>query len=596
MPDEQAFIAAVAATPDDDAVRLVFADWLEDRGDTDRAEFIRVQCELARLEPADARYPDLHLRQLELLARHEQEWLGEWADRLVRWEFRRGLLYAVTITPGPFLGHGNDLFRRHPVERMAFVNEEGTSLRELEVGAVVAAPALRHVRALETAGCRPDESMGGMYGGNVLTNAWLTALAAAPQVGRLEELSLAGATRSGREPIATSAWRLFCRAPHLRTLRCLDLSDAYHNDRPENLVEVMANLGSATFSRSLRSLSWSGCLLTDEAARRLAAHSLPHLEELDLCACDWLRAEGVRALLASPALARVVRLGLPYALDLRELAASPALARLRFLSLGGNASGGSALGIGGRTEPLGRAVGAGEWEVLFRSPQLRNLTGLAIGAYRIPTEAIATLLAAPWASNLRELRLGYWDASAPDFAPLLDRPGAGPTALCKLTVPSAPGLGAALARWPGLAGLTELSFTQCEGATELLRSPFLSARLARLDLTGSCDTPEGARLLADCPALKGLCWLGFGYNGLNVEKMEALLASPYLSQLEALHLGSERNREEDGEGSSAALALLAQSSAWPRLRDVVVGSDSTPEAITVLQARFGPRLRVWSDC
>lgn len=43
---EQAFLAAVIARPDDDLPRLVMADWLDERGESERAEFIRVQCEL----------------------------------------------------------------------------------------------------------------------------------------------------------------------------------------------------------------------------------------------------------------------------------------------------------------------------------------------------------------------------------------------------------------------------------------------------------------------------------------------------------------------------------------------------------------------
>jgi uncharacterized protein (TIGR02996 family) len=49
MPvDDEAFLRAIGAAPEDDAPRLVYADWLDDRGDAARAEFIRVQCELAR--------------------------------------------------------------------------------------------------------------------------------------------------------------------------------------------------------------------------------------------------------------------------------------------------------------------------------------------------------------------------------------------------------------------------------------------------------------------------------------------------------------------------------------------------------------------
>jgi uncharacterized protein (TIGR02996 family) len=41
------FLQAIRTDPDDDTVRLVYADWLDDRGEGDRAEFIRVQVKLA---------------------------------------------------------------------------------------------------------------------------------------------------------------------------------------------------------------------------------------------------------------------------------------------------------------------------------------------------------------------------------------------------------------------------------------------------------------------------------------------------------------------------------------------------------------------
>jgi uncharacterized protein (TIGR02996 family) len=47
------FLAAILADPKDDTPRLIYADWLDDAGEYDRAEFIRVQCELASLPPFD---------------------------------------------------------------------------------------------------------------------------------------------------------------------------------------------------------------------------------------------------------------------------------------------------------------------------------------------------------------------------------------------------------------------------------------------------------------------------------------------------------------------------------------------------------------
>lgn len=53
LPEWHAFLAAIKAAPDDDLPRLVAADWLEEHGETDRAEFIRVQCELAKVEDGE---------------------------------------------------------------------------------------------------------------------------------------------------------------------------------------------------------------------------------------------------------------------------------------------------------------------------------------------------------------------------------------------------------------------------------------------------------------------------------------------------------------------------------------------------------------
>ena len=47
--DEAAFLARIREEPDADLPRLVFADWLDERGDEARARFLRAHVELARL-------------------------------------------------------------------------------------------------------------------------------------------------------------------------------------------------------------------------------------------------------------------------------------------------------------------------------------------------------------------------------------------------------------------------------------------------------------------------------------------------------------------------------------------------------------------
>lgn len=50
--DERAMLRTICIFPDDDTPRLVYADYLEERGEPERAEFIRVQCAIASLPMA----------------------------------------------------------------------------------------------------------------------------------------------------------------------------------------------------------------------------------------------------------------------------------------------------------------------------------------------------------------------------------------------------------------------------------------------------------------------------------------------------------------------------------------------------------------
>jgi uncharacterized protein (TIGR02996 family) len=67
MTEDDAFLADIIANPDDDGVRLIYADYLDERGDP-RGEFIRVQIERARLPEDDPRQEPLATRERWLLA------------------------------------------------------------------------------------------------------------------------------------------------------------------------------------------------------------------------------------------------------------------------------------------------------------------------------------------------------------------------------------------------------------------------------------------------------------------------------------------------------------------------------------------------
>src|SRR5262249_29673931 len=88
MNDGDALFQAILDDPDDTALRLVYADWLEEHGDVDRAEFIRVQCQLARMDREDDGWSELYRREQALLQRHEAEWLGRLTDYTEDFDFR----------------------------------------------------------------------------------------------------------------------------------------------------------------------------------------------------------------------------------------------------------------------------------------------------------------------------------------------------------------------------------------------------------------------------------------------------------------------------------------------------------------------------
>lgn len=50
MTEQQQLLAAIILQPDEDTSRLVYADYLQENGDEDRAQFIRLQCEYAKYE------------------------------------------------------------------------------------------------------------------------------------------------------------------------------------------------------------------------------------------------------------------------------------------------------------------------------------------------------------------------------------------------------------------------------------------------------------------------------------------------------------------------------------------------------------------
>jgi uncharacterized protein (TIGR02996 family) len=314
MLQRQAFLEAIVAEPQDDATRLVFADWLEEQGDADRAAFIRAQVERARLAEDDPRQEDLAGREGELLARRGAEWLAELPGPLRRdAEFRRGFVARLRCTAGEFLAGLPALARSVPLEELALTGlEAGPAEGTREARRLARLPAFPSLSALDLSGNRlgPQHFLMLPYAARLprltrldlsrtgLGDAGVRFLAGVSLLGRLTALRLRG------NGVTDAGVAALARSPFLSRLRLLDLDD-----------NAVANVGAAALAASLslgrlRALSLRSNSVGDAGATALAASPrLPSLAALDL-AFNRIGQEGALALAQSPHLSRLESLHL----------------------------------------------------------------------------------------------------------------------------------------------------------------------------------------------------------------------------------------------------------------------------------------------
>jgi uncharacterized protein (TIGR02996 family) len=167
MTEGKALFQAILHNPDDDGPRLVYADWLEEHGDADRAEFIRVQIALAGLSLADDRHATLTAREQALLGARRAEWACPLEPYAHVTAFRRGFPEGIAL--------GSRLEQTPWLERLA-VALQHAPVSELWLGANGAAwpdRPPRHWAPLPPVG-----------------ESHLERLAASPLLGRLRSLDI----------------------------------------------------------------------------------------------------------------------------------------------------------------------------------------------------------------------------------------------------------------------------------------------------------------------------------------------------------------------------------------------------------------------
>lgn len=147
MHRREDFIRAICESPDDDHLRLVFADWLEEQDDVadhHRALFIRTDlelhqtplCEHVRHVEAD---PDPDCRCCQLVK--TDDWFKTKADGVAPprwkpsefyleggvvvagWYWRRGFPFLVKIVADQFVNAAEKMFRTHPIEEVFLLDK-----------------------------------------------------------------------------------------------------------------------------------------------------------------------------------------------------------------------------------------------------------------------------------------------------------------------------------------------------------------------------------------------------------------------------------------------------------------------------------------
>jgi uncharacterized protein (TIGR02996 family) len=474
----QAFLDSIIADIDDDTPRLVYADWLDEQGDGDRAEFIRVQIERARLPAWDAAQVRLRLREQELLTQHGEGWLAELpAIRGARWEgFRRGIVAEVSFT-------------------------SFEAMRQ-------SAHACRAVAPVEAVTVRWPRRREGRR--------------AVRPIAELRELSLTGML-GGEDEIAWLA-----DSPQLATLRCLTVRGVW--------ADTLAILVASPHLAGLRTLRLPSNNLGNDGIRALTeAASLTALEELDISALSAherynydpvIRAAGMGALVGWSGLAGVRSLtltGNDVTRDgLRALLRSPHAAALKELTLRDTRLDGQAMaefrdaqsGLRLETLDLGdnilKDLGA---ECIAKAPCLRELKTLRLDRCEI-LQSGARLFAkkASFLGGLRRLDVGHNHFGPTGLAALLEREP------------------------PSLHTLHMRDNDLFNQGAELLAGSLASDVLLEVDLSQNDLGPAAAQALGESAHLRGLLVLRLADNPINESAATALAASPLGQRLAVLEL------------------------------------------------------------
>lgn len=296
MTQHDALLAAVCAAPDDDLPRLVYADWCDENGDPDRAEFIRTQIEIAKGAKGE-KLGALQEREKVLLAEHESRWtepLWGFGDNIFDepYGYRRGFVEDLA-THGFLKEHGDELFRLAPIRRLLM----------MDIGSYEELAACTHLLKIVSL----DLSLAPLGEESGIQHLFLS-----PYLSNLTTLIVRGDGANGG--LDWIGLRSITRSKSLANLRTLDIGnnalsrDRHHPDR-EAMLRHILELG---YSLPLTELRLRGLDLVSEDVQALAGQTwVGKLKDLDLSR-NQIDDDGGRALAESPHLENIERLDMRF--------------------------------------------------------------------------------------------------------------------------------------------------------------------------------------------------------------------------------------------------------------------------------------------
>lgn len=404
--DERRLLDAILESPDDDAPRLVYADWLQSRGDP-RGELIQLQCQLASA-PDDDRRRAIRITENKLLKEHGDGWTKPLFKRLplprefVKYEFEfvRGFIEHATITLDT-VSKLDTLLEVAPLIRSLRITGNGgiaTPIQKPELDGALTNPSFRRLRTLEL-------TLGGA--GNLLAHE----VADADTLTNLRTLKIGASVwgeqaqwfgRPAEELVLDDAGAIALAAsPHLANVEHLDLDSNRIGIRGVHAIArgawklrtLVLSHNAIDAGAEIVGLAAAPTARTDKNSRLAAALAGPALQTLEVLGLTAIpfAPEDIGELAACPTLANLreldlerCHLGVPGITAMCKTFALPALRRLRLER--NNLCDAGALAIAG-------------------CAALANLTSFEAGHNRIGQKGGTALATTPYFKNLERLTL-----------------------------------------------------------------------------------------------------------------------------------------------------------------------------------------------